>query len=824
MKTRNEISDALKGIHFSSFPFVIKHFLSAFNLPHSTIDRVVERIERNFNEPVFVYRKAVILCSNELSFTDFEHFAQPYHRFPLVLCFTKAGLFVRNESGVSVFYDYNDLSQIVEVFGALYENPKGQKDVYKARDFSGLVASLYNSLLLAENDRDSSISCVFNTINLALFVDESTRKDIRLVASQPTANYGNTYSVIINKGKQSQFVKEAPIVMGSDSFQYFRAIVEFDVDNLDIEELSSLVYKLFSDDATLYGPQTSYLNVQKIIGPLIVDELKLELSENPERYHSVAKHILSSYYVDPTNGPGCFLSAAYSELKDLLISLDNEHGTDYGSQLECKHFVALVDNQIAYYLSRLTLAFCILQYITEPSLDIINTIFDDLRVVSCNQLNTNWLSYTEPNSYTYFFGSPRFWGYKRLPNEKKEEMQRVFGGSVSDADYCSAWLVKSASYVNQGRSKAAFVLTNSIVQGSQVPEIWSRVYNLDCEIFYAYDSFKWKPADIVTTNIGVSVVIVGIQRKQDGIKRLYHGDEMHLCQSIGPYLIPDSDTIVNRSNASLFNVLPSIRKGNMPYDNGHLLINSSHEYMSIVDKNKAALEFIKRIVGSEEFINAVRRWCLWIPDEAERAKAIEIKEIKDRIDAVRSFRATSTASERCKSNPHQFRECYSTASGMCSLVIPSVSSENRPYIPIGFINDKTIVSNLAFAVYNCEPWVLCVLSSKMHMLWMKTVCGALETRYRYSNVLCYNTFPLPYISSSKKKSLTDLSFLLIKTRENHCDLSLGDLYNDMPKDLISIHDLINENVDSLYQDQPFESDLERLSCLINMYNKRIANE
>lgn len=823
MKTFDEISDSLKGIHFTSFPSVIERFLSSFDLPQSTINRIVERIERNSNEPVFVYRKAVLLCSSELSFTDFEHFSIPYSRYPLVLCFTIDGLLVRNESHFS-FYEYKDLSQAIEVFSPLVESQRSQKDAYKAQDFGSLVASFYNSLLLADNDNESSISCVFNTINLVLFIDDATRRYLRLLVSKPTSDYASLYSAIFKKGKDSRFVEETPISIDNDSFQYLRAIVEFDVDNLDIEVLSSLVYKLFSEDATLYGPQTSYLNVQKVIGPLIIDDLKNALSLGDNDYQSVADHILSSYYIDPTNGPGCFLSAAYSELRELLITIDNNHGTSYSTQLKCSHFIALVDNRIALQLSRLTLAFSIIQYVKSPSLSQINAVFDDLNIINCNQLATDWLGLTEHGSFSYFFGSPRFWGYKRLPSDKKEEMRRLFGGSISDADYCSAWLIKSASYINQGRCRAAFVLTNSIVQGSQVPEIWDRVFRNGCEIFFAYDSFKWKPAEIATSSIGVSVVIIGIQKKQEGVKHLYHGDEHIECQSIGPYLIPDSDTIISRSNTNLFDVLPSIRKGNMPYDNGHLLINSYDEYLTIVNKDKSAHDLIKRIVGSDEFINSIRRWCLWIPSEEERAKAIEIKDIKERIDAVKAFRATSTATERCKSNPHQFRECYSTTSGKCSLVVPSVSSENRPYIPIGFINDRTIVSNLAFAIYNCEPWVLCVLSSTMHMLWMKTVCGALETRYRYSNVLCYNTFPLPYISQAKKDILAGLSFNLIRIRENYCDMSLGDLYNNMPPDLITIHNRINESVDSLYQDQPFESDLERLTCLINMYNKRVANE
>lgn len=822
MKTLNEISEALKDIQYVSFPLTIKQFLSAFGLPRPTTDRIVKRVEGNSNEPVFVYRKAVILCSEEISFLDFEQFLNPYNRIPLVLCFTPQGLFVRNQNYVTSFLDYHNLWESAAAFNILIENPKRQKDAYKAQDFGSLVASFYNSLLLAGNSGENSIAGAFNAINLALFTDDSIRCDIRRLVSQPSSNFNELYHTIISLGVKSRFVNDVSICLNGDSFQYFRAIIEFDVDNLDIEVLSSLVYRLFNQDAALYGPQTSYINVQKVIDALILDDFRRSLTETPDSYHSVAEQILTSSYIDPTNGPGSFLTAAFSGIKELLLSIDKEHGTTYSARLNAGRFVSLVDNNIALQLTRLSIAFSIIRYYDNPSIEQINSVYDDLNVVSCNQLDANWMDYSCSSSFTYFFGSPRFLGYKKLTEDKKREMRSVFGRNVADADYCSAWLVKAARCINQSHCKAAFVLTNSVVQGSQVSEIWNTVFGLGCEIYFAYDSFKWKPAEIASTTIGVTVVIVGLQKKQEGTKYLHIGDETIHCQTIGPYLIPNSDTIVIQSNSNLFDVLPSVRKGNMPYDNGQLLIDSYDEYESIINKNTAAHAFIRRIVGSDEFINSIRRWCFWITSEEERLEAIKIEEIKDRIERVRIFRATSAASNKCKANPHKFRESYSTSSGKCSLVIPSVSSENRPYIPMGYINDRTIVSNLAFAVYDCEPWVLSILSSKMHMLWMKTVCGALETRYRYSNVLCYNTFPLPFISSAKKAILTDLSFRLVKVREHYCDRSLGELYNEMPEELVSIHNIIDDNVDSLYQDSPYESDLERLSCLINMYKKRTS--
>ena len=202
------------------------------------------------------------------------------------------------------------------------------------------------------------------------------------------------------------------------------------------------------------------------------------------------------------------------------------------------------------------------------------------------------------------------------------------------------------------------------------------------------------------------------------------------------------------------------------------------------------------------------------------SEAKKIKEIAVRIEKVKEFRLSKTdkSANKLAMRPHQFREFRSTTSQ--TLVVPSVSSENRPYIPIGFIGQDTIVSNLAFAIYNCEPWLFGLISSRMHMVWIRTVCGSLETRLRYSSGLGYNTFPFPEISAAKKTEITSLSFDIVSAREMYSEISLGDLYNDIPEDLRILHDYLDKTLDSCYQIAPFESDTERIKLLFDLYEQK----
>jgi hypothetical protein len=255
----------------------------------------------------------------------------------------------------------------------------------------------------------------------------------------------------------------------------------------------------------------------------------------------------------------------------------------------------------------------------------------------------------------------------------------------------------------------------------------------------------------------------------------------------------------------------------MPYDDGNLLLTPD-EKDALITAAPSAEAFIKRLVGSDEFINSIERYCIWIPTD-DLSKALAIKQIADRVAKVKKFRLSGkdAAANKLAEKAHQFREFRSTEKQ--TLVVPSVSSENRKFIPMGFVGPDTIVSNLSFAIYECQPWVLPILSSSMHMIWATTTCGNLETRIRYSSQLCYNTFPLPVLSQEQQKELTKLAFDLIACRERFPDKSLGELYSKMPIELEKLHLVIDQYIDSIYGLQGSISDQDRLRKLLEIYAK-----
>lgn len=262
-------------------------------------------------------------------------------------------------------------------------------------------------------------------------------------------------------------------------------------------------------------------------------------------------------------------------------------------------------------------------------------------------------------------------------------------------------------------------------------------------------------------------------------------------------------------------MLPKMPKGNMPYGKGLLL--DPKEKRELLSQYPAAKAFLKRVVGSQEFIHREERWCLWITDE-QLSKAETIPPIKERIESVRAARLGGDKNaQKLAARAHQFRETNMPKS--YTLVIPSVSSENRVYMQIGYVSKNIVVTNLAFAIYDAEPWVFGLISSKMHNLWIRTVCGGLETRLRYSNVLGYNTFPVPTLSEDQKQNISEAALGVLVERENNSELSLMEMYNPdtMPEGLKYAHKILDEVVEECYKPSGFISDQERLDEMFVLY-------
>ena len=425
----------------------------------------------------------------------------------------------------------------------------------------------------------------------------------------------------------------------------------------------------------------------------------------------------------------------------------------------------------------------------------------------------------------FVFGNPPYLGSKLQSNEQKKDVANIFKGvnNCLILDYICCWFQCGALYVQNTTAKYAFVTTNSICQGEQVGVLWPEIFRKNLEITFAHRSFKW--TNNAKYNAGVTCTIIGVANTESNLpKRIFDKEHAISVNYISPYLIANSKTIVRKNNVDPAG-LPKLCFGCMPYDGREhkYLRLDAYQRKQLLDEYPQSGVLIRRIYGSEEFIKDKEAYCLWIDDD-QLALAESIPLIKARIDANRIFRLhESKDGQELAKKPHQFREHPMDAE---KIIIPRVSSENRSYVPMSFLKATDIVSDSAFALYDAETWLFGILTSAMHMVWVKTVGGRLETRYRYSAQLCYNTFPFPKISDSKKQEIADAAEEVLVTREYHLGKTLAELYDPdrMPQDLREAHERLDQLVESCYPGYPFANDEARLECLFTMYEQMTASK
>ena len=414
-------------------------------------------------------------------------------------------------------------------------------------------------------------------------------------------------------------------------------------------------------------------------------------------------------------------------------------------------------------------------------------------------------------------------GARLQSKEQKEDMALVFKGvkNFNNLDYIACWFYKGTQYLQNINAKVAFVSTNSISQGEQVGILWTHILDENIEIDFAYQSFKWK--NNAKDNAGVTVAIIGLRNSSSKPKYLYIDNIKQEVKNINAYLVNAENIIVNKRSKPL-SKLKEMSFGSMPNDGGNLLL-TQEEKNKLVENYPETNKLIKNFSGSQEFINGQNKYCLWITDENQDL-AFANPTIKDKIEKCQRHREKSDreATNKLASNPHKFAEIRFKNSD--SIIVPRVSSENRQYIPCGFLNTDSIISDSAEAIYDAEPWIFGVVSSLIHMVWVKAVGGSLETRIRYSSVLCYNTFPFPNISQKQKEEITELVFGVLDEREKHSQKPLAQLYdpNKMPEGLRKAHHALDKAIEQCYRPKPFESDEERLEYLFKMYEEMTSKE
>lgn len=587
---------------------------------------------------------------------------------------------------------------------------------------------------------------------------------------------------------------------------------------------------------------TSVPNILKTIEPLFLDDLKTELNEaqdSERRLMRLLDRITDIKVFDPGCGSGNFLVIAYKELRKLehailerLAELSASHQVLWAdSKISIENFYGIEIDDFAVEVAILSLWIAKHQMNREfrekfrveiPLIPLKET--GQIKAGNATRVDWNEVCPNDGETEIYLIGNPPYVGSSMQTKEQKSEFSAVFGQRPfsKNLDYISLWFIKGSDYIRGTRAELAFVTTNSVAQGEHVGLMFPTIFNMDIEIGFAYTSFKWE--NNAKHNAGVTVAVIGLRNESDAPKYIFSDGLEIAAKNINGYLADGPSISMPRRMRPLTVDLPPMAFGSKPTDGGWLILDDVQQ-REILTSDARATRFIKRYVGSEELINGKMRYCVWVDDdEVEAARAIPV--LAERFERVRAERLDSKAASTVDfaERPHRFKQRSYQASP--SVLVPAVSSENRDYIPIGYLGPDTVISNAAFAIYDAEPWLFALLTSRMHMAWTRAVGGQLETRLRYSNTIVYNNFPVPPLSEATKEKLTVAALRVLDVREYHCEQTLAELYDPdkMPQDLRDAHAEIDALVDSIYSKKPYETDEQRLSDLFALYERMTAEE
>jgi hypothetical protein len=840
------VASQLRSIEYCNDVQWLEQFLDSLPIPKFALNKLTTDINKSQDRHARLLNRADFVLSNEGHYQKIISTNEKKSAL-LALHIDEGNITVFNrQSQTTVYFHANKVSEHLDNLLELIYGNAIRRDVESTRNFAATIAQLFNQLV-TDNPKVHLDLCSKFVLDITTIAIAHSFRDVNtfeIFSKKTLATQNLDYTSTITKlmdacsGASSQDneallpksllvcidnpAKE--IYVSRSAFQLCVSILLLDAMTLDAELLASSIYKFVNsgESAGIYGHQTSHQNVLLILNPLILDELtELSVKGNNATKLKLLDRIRKLRFFDPTDGPGCFLSSTMRSLIELESQILDSLGMEQETGIQLCNFSGLVSNRTCQHLSRLTIWLTYLQFkhnCNKPADGSSRINLSSISIHLGNQLESDWTALCQIDSNAYILGCPKFLGSRKMSPSEKLSLSKVFKTKkLGDCDMSSGWLIKSSEYVKSKSTNVAFIMTNSVCQGSQVGVIWPQVFANGTKISFARPSMKWRSGTERVSE--VTVVLIGLSPISSHQScRIHHESKYIETSVIGPYLVAGSDLIVYERRKALVDFVPAMRKGNMPYDNGYLLLNEV-DRDRLIAAAPSASRFLKRIVGSDEYIHKKKRWCIWLQDE-DLHDAEKITEIAERIEAVRKSRSgkSDAGAIRLAARPHQFRETRSTIRQ--TLVVPSVSSENRAYIPIGFIGSGTVVSNLAFAIYECEPWVFSLLTSQMHNIWIRTVCGALETRIRYSNTLGYNTFPFPTVSDAQKKTLDKFAHEIIAERECYPEMTLGDLYSNLPEPLRIKHEYLDVFVDSMFSKSGFKDDNDRLQCLFQAYKTK----
>lgn len=638
---------------------------------------------------------------------------------------------------------------------------------------------------------------------------------------------------------------------------YLIHIGNLDWTKINPDIFGSMIQAVADDDerGALGMHYTSVPNILKVLNPLFLDDLRAKLDEagdNGRKLLNLRSRMARIRVFDPACGSGNFLVIAYKEMRAIEAEINRRRGEpDRRTEIPLTNFRGIELRDFPAEIARLALI------IAEYQCDVLyrgqkEALAEFLPLnsenwITChNALRIDWLTVCPPTGTgvkmrgddlfetpldqseidfenaggeTYICGNPPYIGDKKQTIEQKADLAGV-AAHLSDRwrslDYICGFFIKAAKFIEVCDARASFVTTNSICQGQQVAALWP-ILGKNTEIQSAHTGFKW--ANLAQHNAGVTVVVIQIGPKGTaGPKTLFEDGVVRVVDVISPYLIPKDVAYVKGASTPLSG-LPPMTNGCAAKDGGNLILDSRAD---VPVSDKIAHSFVKHLYGSDEIITGRSRFCFWIED-AKLDDALKSDFLASRIEGVRRERLKSTkdATKAWANRPHRFVEIRRPEANRV-LALPSVATESRSYLtPILLPATQVVITNLAFAMFDGPLWAFAMLSSSLHLVWVKTVCGQLETRIRYSNTLGWNTFPLPKLTEQNKADLTRCAENILIAREEHFPATIADLYDPdaMPADLRRAHDENDEVLERIYIGRRFRNDTERLEKLFELYTK-----
>jgi hypothetical protein len=724
-------------------------------------------------------------------------------------------------------------------------------EIFSGKDlFTGTISQMSN--------RDSSnthevLSELFRAMNTK-YSDRENAKTPRWADTFPYVN-GGLFSGSTEVPHFSRIARSYLLNIGS-----------LDWKKINPDIFGSMIQAVTDDEerGALGMHYTSVPNILKVLNPLFLDDLRAQLEvagSNGRMLLNLRKRLAKIRIFDPACGSGNFLVIAYKEMRAIEAEINQRRKeTDQRSEIPLTNFRGIELRDFAAEIARLALIIaeyqCDVLYRGQQEALAEFLPLDAQNWITCgNALRMDWLSICPPTGVdvklaaddlfstpleqaeidfeneggeTYICGNPPYLGSKWQSKEQKEELKNIFGGhttSWKSLDYVTGWFLKAAEYGSRTKTVSAFVTTNSICQGVQVPILWPIIFLTGHYITFAHTSFKW--ANLASHNAGVTVAIVAISNERNIAPRLFSiGDQgetvVKTVDNISAYLVPGKGINITPSRCSISGCA-YMDLGNMPKDGGNLLMSVS-ESDGLINAEPEIEKYVFDFVGSQEFVKGIIRRCLWIED-SQVDEATQYRGVAARLDGVRKMRLDSKAeSTRAYADrPHRFKQIQGRGLNS-TIVVPKVTSERRPYLPVGLLSHHSIVSDNAFALYDAPIWNMALIASRMHWVWVSTVCGQLETRIRYSNTLGWHTFPVPKLTDKNKHDLSRCAEDILLARESHFPKTIAELYDteNMPNDLRHAHGRNDEVLERIYMGRRFKNDTERLEKLFDLYTKMTA--